>query len=85
MRRLLVQLDKIRRLWVRLVFDSPALMELEEYCGVYLAKFTLGRSKSTVNYQSRLVGGKNSWTITEQLSASVQLPVNFKSDSESEC
>ena len=58
-------------------------MEFEEYSGVYLAKFALGRSKPTLNYQSRRLGRKNSWTITKQLTASVQLPVNLKADFES--
>ena len=58
-------------------------MEFEEYCGVYLAKFALGGSKPTVNYQSRRLGGKNGWTITEQLTLGVKLPVNLKADFES--
>jgi len=58
-------------------------VEFEEYCGVYLAKFALGGSKPTFDYQSRRLGRKNGWTITEQFSVSVQLPVNLKADSES--
>jgi hypothetical protein len=58
-------------------------MKFEEYCWVYLAKFTLSRSKPTLNDQSRRLGRKNGWTITKQLVASVQLPVDLKADPES--
>jgi len=58
-------------------------MKFEEYCWVYLAKFALGRSKPTLNDQSRRLGGKNGWTITKQLVASVQLPMDLKADPES--
>ncbi len=58
-------------------------MEFEEYCGVYLAKLALGGPKPTFDYKSRRLGRKNSWTITEQLTVGVQLPVNLKADSES--
>jgi hypothetical protein len=65
------------------VFDRAALVEFEEYCGVYLAEFALGRSEPTLNYQSWGLGGKNSWTITKQLTVGVKLPVNLKADSKS--
>ncbi len=58
-------------------------MKFEEYCGVYLAKFALRRSKPTLNDQSRRLGRKNGWTITKQLVASVQLPMDLKADPES--
>ena len=58
-------------------------MEFEEYCGVYLAKLALSGSKPTLNYQSRRLSRKNSWTITEQLTVGVQLPVNLKANFES--
>ena len=58
-------------------------MEFEEYCGVYLAKLALGGPKPTFDYESRRLGRKNGWTITEQLTASVQLPVNLKANFES--
>ena len=59
-------------------------MEFEEYCWVYLAKFALGGSKPTLNYQSWRLGRKNGRTITKQLMVGVQLPVNLKADPESQ-
>ena len=55
-------------------------MEFEEDRWVYLAQFTLSRSKFTVEDERRGFDGKDCWTITEQLPASVELPVNLEAD-----
>ena len=80
---LFVQLDKICGFWVRLVLDSATFVEFKQYCWVYLPQFALGRSKATLNRQSRGLGRKNRWAITEQLVAGVKLPVDLKPDAES--
>jgi len=70
-RRLFVELDEIGSFWVCLVFDRAAFMKFEEYCWIYLAKFALGRSEPTLNYQGRRLSRKNGWTVTKQLVTSV--------------
>ena len=81
---LFVQLDQIGGFWVRLVFDRAAFVKFEEYRWIYLAKFALGRSKPTLNRQSRRFGRENGWTITKQLVDSVKLPMDLKADPESQ-
>ena len=46
-------------------------MEFEEDRWVYLAQFALSGSKFTVEGERRGLGGKDRWTITEQLPAGV--------------
>jgi len=55
-------------------------VEFEEDGWIYLAQFALSRSKFTVEGERRGFGGKDCWTITEQLLASVELPVNLEAD-----
>jgi len=59
-------------------------VEFEEDRRVYLAQFALSRSKFTVEGERRGLGRKDCWTLTEQLPASVELPVNLKADPEAD-
>ena len=70
-RRLFVYLDQISSFWVGFVSDRPAFVEFEEDRWVYLAQFALSGSKFTVEGERRGFGGKDCWTVTEQLPASV--------------